>query len=112
MNKRILGLILGSALLTGCTVSGGGANGDRFERTGFPGIFEPSVTVIVDTKTGEVFVSANGAMVEGAIASALRRPSRNTNVMSGGNASAVADADASSDTFVPPGLIDNPGQGH
>ena len=88
--------LFASLVLAGCTVSGG--TDDRFQRTGFPGIFDPSVTVILDTKTDQVYVIGAGALADGALASALRRPSRMTSVLSGGNANASSDADASSDS--------------
>lgn len=86
--------LFASLVLAGCTVSGG--TDDRFQRTGFPGIFDPSVTIILDTKTDQVYVIGAGALADGALASALRRPSRMTSVLSGGNANADASSDSSS----------------
>ena len=83
---KFLGLIA-LLLVGGCTVSG---NDGRFQRTGFPGLFEPSVTVIVDTKFDRVWVIGGGSAVDGALAAALRRPSQV-------NVSASADADAAAD---------------
>ncbi len=93
---KILAILTLALLLTGCTVSGG--VDDRFQRTGFPGIFDPSVTIILDTKTDQVWVIGAGALADGAIASALRRPSKMTSVLSGGNAEANANSDASADS--------------
>ncbi len=88
-------LLVLAIALTGCTVSD--ASG-RFDRIGFAGIFEPGVTIILDTKTDQVWVIGAGALADGAIASALRRPSRMTSVLSGGNAEANANSDASADS--------------
>lgn len=93
---RLIALLILTLVLAGCTVSGG--IDDRFQRTGFPGVFDPSVTIILDTKTDQVWVIGAGALADGAIASALRRPSRVTSVLSGGNAEANANSDASSDS--------------
>jgi hypothetical protein len=73
---KFLGLIA-VLLVGGCTVTGG--ENSRFERTGFPGVFEPSVTVIVDTQTNTVYVIGAGSLADGALAAALRRPNRVTN---------------------------------
>ena len=91
---RFLGLIA-LLLVGGCTVAGG--TGSRFERTGFPGFFEPGATVILDTETGMVYVIGGGSMVDGALAAALRRPSRSSTVsgaLSSSDSNSAADADA------------------
>ncbi len=79
-------------VLGGCTVDGG--TDGRFQRTGFPGFFEPSVTIIVDTLTDRVYVIGAGSLADGAVASALRRPTQVVNTLLGGNASADASANA------------------
>lgn len=116
MKPRPICTILLMLLLGGCTITGGGPEGDRFQRTGFPGIFEPGAAVIVDTVTGEVYVIGGGSLADGAIASALRRPSRVTSVMSGGNANAdsSADSDSASDSASDSdgGESHNHGHGH
>lgn len=76
---KILALLFLTIALTGCTVAD---STGRFERIGFPGVFEPSVVIIIDTKTGETFYASNGALAEGAIAAALRRPNRITTSVS------------------------------
>ncbi len=55
-------------LLGGCTVAGG--TNDRFQRTGFPGVFDPGATVILDTVTGAVYVGFSGSYAEAALDSA------------------------------------------